>query len=196
MYRTRPCQSAVKKDFSWFGYIHTKDNMENHKKKNEGEVTVSPREQINSAIGTWSGFIYQGLCGILVSLRMIASDREGTAGYKLQLDGYEDFSILDDNDQIVSLHQCKSIKGRKDYEEDLVKMKLKRDGYTNLRTDTKNFFHCNEKVTIDATLSIEAYPFRVGQTNCGPGELKGIIKEEVEKLKKPESDSEIILNRL
>ena len=34
-------------------------------------VTVSHREEINSAIGTWSGFIYQGLCGILVALRMI-----------------------------------------------------------------------------------------------------------------------------
>lgn len=172
------------------------DNMEDPKKKNEDEVTVSPREQINSAIGTWSGFIYQGLCGILVSLRMIEADRVGTAGYKLQLDGYEDFSILDDKNQIVSLHQCKSIKGRKDYTEDLEKMKLKRGVFTNLRTDAKSFFHCNEKVTIDASRSIEAYPFKVGKTNCGPGELKDIIKEEVEKLKKPESDSKVILNRL
>ena len=170
--------------------------MEEAETKTVNDVAVSHREQINSAIGTWSGFIYQGLCGILVSLRMIEADREGTVGYKLQLDGYEDFSILDDKDQIVSLHQCKSIKGRKDYKEDLKKMKLKRDEYTNLRTDVKSYFHCNEKVTIDATLSIEAYPFKVGQTNCGPGELKSIIKEEVEKLKKPESDNEVILNRL
>lgn len=55
---------------------------------------------------------------------MMEADKKGTAGYKLQLDGYEDFSILDDKDQIVSLHQCKSIKGRKDYVEDLKKMKL------------------------------------------------------------------------
>ena len=170
--------------------------MEGAETKKVNKVTVSHREQINSAIGTWSGFIYQGLCGILVSLRMIEADKEGTAGYKLQLDGYEDFSILDEKDQIVSLHQCKSIKGRKDYKEDLVKMKLKRDNYTNLRTDAKSYFHCNEKITIDAALSIEAYPFKIGQTNCGPGELKGIIKEEVEKLKKPESDGEVILNRL
>lgn len=170
--------------------------MEDPKKKIEKEVTVSHREQINSAIGTWAGFIYQGLCGILVSLRMIEADKKGTAGYKLQLDGYEDFSILDDKDQIVSLHQCKSIKGRKDYVEELKKMKLKRDGYMNLRTDTKSFFHCNEKVTIDASLNIEAYPFKDGQTNCCPGELKDIIKEVVEELKKPESDSGAIVNRL
>ena len=170
--------------------------MEKAETKKVNKVAVSNREQINSAIGTWSGFIYQGLCGILVSLRMIEADKEGTAGYKLQLDGYEDFSILDDKDRIVSLHQCKSIKGRKNYKDDLEKMKLKRDGLKNLRTDTKSFFHCNEKITIDTTLCIEAYPFKVGQTNCCPGELRNIIKEEVEKLKKPESDSEAILNRL
>ena len=170
--------------------------MEEAETKKVNKVAVSNREQINSAIGTWSGFIYQGLCGILVSLRMIEADKEGTTGYKLQLDGYEDFSILDDKDRIVSLHQCKSIKGRKDYKEDLEKMKLKRDDFTNIRADAKSFFHCNEKVTIDSALGIEVYPFKVGQTNCGPGELKGIIKEEVEKLKKPESDSEVILNRL
>lgn len=170
--------------------------MEGFKKNYDDGVTVSHREQINSAIGTWSGFIYQGLCGILVSLRMIEADKEGTAGFKLQLDGYEDFSILDDNDQIVSLHQCKSIKGKKNYNEDLEKMKLKRDDLLNIRTDTKSFFHCNEKVSIDASLNIEAYPFKVGQTNCGPGELKGILIEEVEKLKKPESDSVVVLSRL
>ena len=64
-------------------------------------TTVSSREQINSAIGTWSGFIYQGLCGILTALKMIEADSAGVAGYKLQLDGYEDFSILDGTDQIV-----------------------------------------------------------------------------------------------
>ena len=56
-------------------------------------VTVSHREQINSAIGTWSGFIYQGLCGVLVALRMLETGAEEINEYKLQLDGYEDFSI-------------------------------------------------------------------------------------------------------
>ena len=36
----------------------------------EKATTITHREQINSAVGTWSGFIYQGLCGILVALRL------------------------------------------------------------------------------------------------------------------------------
>ena len=159
-------------------------------------TTVSPREQINSAIGTWSGFIYQGLCGILTALKMIEADRAGVAGYKLQLDGYEDFSILDGTDQIVSLHQCKCIKGRTEYAEDLNKMKIKRDSLTNKRPDIKSYFHCNETVTMVEGLEIEPYPFKDGKTKCGPGELKSIIKEVLTRLKKRETDEDIAVSKL
>ena len=145
---------------------------------------------------TWSGFIYQGLCGILVSLKMIENDKDGTKDYKLQLDGYEDFSILDNQERIVSLHQCKSVKGRTDYDEDLIKMKQKRDGLYNLREDTKSYFHCNETVTIPAGLDIENYPFKGGKTKCDPGEIKDIIKEVIERVKNPGSNSDAVLARL
>lgn len=146
-------------------------------------MALTDRKVINSAIGTWSGFIYQGLCGLLVALRMIENDSEGTKDYKLQLDGYEDFSILDGADQIVSLHQCKCIKGRKNYDADLVEMKEKRDKLTNLRKDSKSFFHCNEVVSIKAGLDIIAYPFTNVKTNCGPGEIKNIVLDVVRNLK-------------
>lgn len=162
----------------------------------ETPVEVSHREQKNSAIGTWSGFIYQGLCGILVALRLIDANKEGTSEFKLQLDGYEDFSILDNEGKIVSLHQCKSIKGRTNYDEDLCKMKQKRDGLDNLREDTKSYFHCNESVTIPAGLAIENYPFKGTKTKCGPGEIKGIIKEVIERVKKPGSNSDAVLAKL
>lgn len=159
-------------------------------------VELSHREQINSAIGTWSGFIYQGLCGILVALRMIDANKEETSDYRLQLDGYEDFTILDGQGRIVSLHQCKSVKGRTDYDEDLRKMKQKRDVHDNLREDVKSYFHCNESVIIPAGLDIENYPFKGGKTKCDPGEIKGIIKEAIERVKKPESNSDAVLARL
>lgn len=159
-------------------------------------VTVSHREEINSAIGTWSGFIYQGLCGILVALRMIETGDKEIVKYKLQLDGYEDFSILDENDQIVSLHQCKCIKRRRNYHEDLIKMKTKRDSLTNLREGAKCYFHCNEIIDIDAELNIEAYQFDESKTNCGPGEIKTIIINVTEKLKNNESDTEGVVSRL
>lgn len=159
-------------------------------------VTVSHREEINSAIGTWSGFIYQGLCGILVALHMIETGGNDVIQYKLQLDGYEDFSILDENDKIVSLHQCKCIKGKTDYNIDLEKMKIKRDKLTNLRDGAKSYFHCNEQVDIDAKFNIDAYSFDVGKTNCGPGELKTIIRNVTEKLKNKESDTIGVVSRL
>ena len=159
-------------------------------------TTVSPREQTNSAIGTWSGFIYQGLCGILTALKLIEADSEGTAGYKLQLDGYEDFSIIDNAGQIVSLHQCKCIKGRTDYTEDLNKMKIKRDSLPNKRADIKSYFHCNEIVNIEKGLDIELYSFKNGKNKCGPGELKPIIEEVLSGLKKPETEASDILAKL
>ncbi len=159
-------------------------------------MALTDRKEINSAIGTWSGFIYQGLCGLLVALRMIEADREGTKDYKLQLDGYEDFSILDGADQIVSLHQCKCIKGRKNYDADLEEMKEKRDKLTNLRKDAKSFFHCNENVSINAELNIFAYPFTKVRTNCGPGEIKTILQDVVKNLKAAETKEADVLAKL
>ena len=66
---------------------------------------MSHREETNSAVGSWSGYIYQGLCGILVVLRMLKADATAYRDYSLQLDGYEDFSILDAQGKIVSMHQ-------------------------------------------------------------------------------------------
>lgn len=90
---------------------------------------ISHREETNSAIGTWSGFIYQGLCGILVVLRLLNDDKERYKGYSLQLDAYEDFSIFNEHGKIVSLHQCKSVKNQKNYDDEFDKMRAKFEGY-------------------------------------------------------------------
>lgn len=172
------------------------DQKKSKKMAETKTIEVSNREKINSAIGTWSGFIYQGLCGILVALKLIEADKNGTKDYQLQLDGYEDFSIIDERGNIYSLHQCKSVKGRKDYDDDLKKMKIKRDDLDNLREDTKCYFHCNEAVTIPAGLDIENYQFKPNQTKCDPGELKGILKEAIDRVKSVGTDSELILARL
>lgn len=154
------------------------------------------REIINSAIGSWSGFIYQGLCGLLVALKMILEKREECEDYCLQLDGYEDFSILDADQKIVSLHQCKCVKGKTNYDEELVKMKEIRDERDNLRGDVKSFFHCNAKVTIPAGLEIEAYPFADGKTNCEPKDIKPILSSVISSLKQPDAQTEQILAKL
>lgn len=57
----------------------------------EKTVGISSREETNSAIGSWSGYIYQGLCGALVVLRMLKEDTSAYKDYSLQLDAYEVF---------------------------------------------------------------------------------------------------------
>ena len=54
----------------------------------------------HTAIGSWSGYIYQGICATYHVLKLYY-----VKDYTLSLDSYEDFSIFDSADKIVSLHQ-------------------------------------------------------------------------------------------
>lgn len=155
---------------------------------------ISRREETNSAIGSWSGYIYQGLCGILVVLRMLKDNAEKYKSYSLQLDSYEDFSILDSDGKIVSLHQCKSDKNRKDYNDEFKKMKLKidsliSDGMIHDPATHKYYFHCNREVEIADCYNIIAYQFETGKNYCEPGRIQALLDAEVEEMKKAGSDT-------
>lgn len=158
---------------------------------------ISQREENNSAIGSWSGYIYQGLCGVLVVLRMLKADATFCKDYSLQLDGYEDFSILDGHGKIVSMHQCKSDKNRTNYDEEFKKMKAKVDGLAaqgklqNLAIH-KCYFHCNRQVTIAAEYKVVAYQFEAGKTYCEPGNIQALLDAEVAMLKKAEADTHAV----
>lgn len=159
--------------------------------------TISSREETNSAIGSWSGYIYQGLCGLLVVLRMLKSNRDGYKDYALQLDAYEDFSILDDKGRIYSLHQCKSDKNRTNYDDEFTKMKAKADtlaveGKLQDAANRKCYFHCNRQVTIAAGCGVEAYSFDPGKTYCEPWSIQGLLDKEVEVLKNAESNTQAL----
>lgn len=158
---------------------------------------ISQREENNSAIGSWSGYIYQGLCGVLVVLRILKADATFCKDYSLQLDGYEDFSILDGHGKIVSMHQCKSDKNRTNYDEEFKKMKAKVDGLAaqgklqNLAIH-KCYFHCNRQVTIAAEYKVVAYQFEAGKTYCEPGNIQALLDAEVAMLKKAEADTHAV----
>lgn len=157
--------------------------------------TVSSREEQNSAIGSWSGYIYQGLCGLLVVLRMIRKDRKVYHGYSLQLDAFEDFTIFDENDKIYSLHQCKSIKGQTDFTDEFEKIKGKVYANKDKLSDPDNllyYFHCNNEVVIDKKYSIVAYPFRPDKKSCPPGEIQQLLNEDIVLLKKDGSDTDSV----
>jgi len=148
---------------------------------------MTSREGTNSAIGSWSGYIYQGLCGILVTLRMMKNDRGRYHGYALQLDGVEDFTIYDEAGRIYSMHQCKSVKNQTDYSSEFSKMSAKVEKHKTELHDLahpKNFFHCNQQVGIAGEYGIEAYPFEEGKTYCPPGHIQSLIDAEIDLQKK------------
>ena len=41
---------------------------------------IIPRELDNSALGSWAGYVYQGLCGIYHCIRLIVEDRDKYVG--------------------------------------------------------------------------------------------------------------------
>lgn len=156
---------------------------------------MTNREETNSAIGSWSGFIYQGLCGLLVALRMIKERQEAVAGFSLQLDAYEDFSILNEHGRIYSLHQCKCIKNVADYTKEFEKITDKIEANKDKLQDPDNphyYFHCNRSVSIDEKYRIAAYPFEEGKTYCEPGDIQRLLDHEVNQMKKDGSNTEVV----
>lgn len=63
--------------------------------------------ELHSAIATWSGFVYQGKIAIYHVIRLLIED-VNSHRYALQLDSLDDFAVIDNNGDILSLHQVKS----------------------------------------------------------------------------------------
>lgn len=135
----------------------------------------------NSAIGSWAGYIYQGLCGIYYCLRLIAEDREKYKEYKLYLDSYEDFAIMDGRDKLVSLHQCKDEKNVTDYTAEFTKMRRKLK-LLDKECDKgcKLYFHTNKDVKVEKGIFL--YPFTETQKYCEPVMLFTLIENQVKEL--------------
>lgn len=81
---------------------------------------------LNSAVTSWSGFVYQGLWAMCVALDKLLVDSDAASKWYLNLEGYEDFAILDENKHILSLHQCKDYKARTSVKGECEKMEAKR----------------------------------------------------------------------
>lgn len=162
----------------------------------------------NSAIASWSGFIYQGLCALHHCLQLIYNSKScNPPKLFLNLDSYEDFSILDDEDNIVSLHQCKNKKNGSDYTDEFIKMIAKKHALSTKAASAKLYFHANihkykgsyvivppfkndfiilypfKGKEIPFPTSIFGNPFFVHSNNCcGPSDLAKQIEELVPKI--------------
>ncbi|MBR1461767.1 MAG: hypothetical protein IJ604_00080 [Prevotella sp.] len=167
----------------------------------EKTAGISSREETNSAIGSWSGYIYQGLCGALVVLRMLKENAAAYKDYSLQLDAYEDFSIFDDKKKIYSLHQCKSVKNQTNYTDEFDKMmekveKMKANSELQDPSANRNYFHCNRHIDIDAKYAITAFQFEHDKDYCEPGTIQKLLNVEVAALKTAESDTDAVRARI
>ena len=69
----------------------------------------------NTAMASWSGFVYQGLCELQHVLSLLKTDWNNAITKQLSLEAYEDFAIIDDTGKIDSLHQCKCIQQQSRY---------------------------------------------------------------------------------
>ena len=134
----------------------------------------------NTAIGSWSGFVYQGLCALYHCLRLIESSLGGICpDYFLNLDSFEDFSILDANDDIVSMHQCKNEKKVKNYTDEFNKMVDKKNASPKA-IHAILYFHTNKNVNVNSP--IIAYQFTSTATFCTSNDLIQLIEALVKKL--------------
>ncbi len=85
-------------------------NTNNLEEMNHSQGSLGIKKLEHSAIPSWSGYIYQGLCAVYYLLHLVKDDimnnKEDYADCRLFLDAYEDFSVHLDG-KILSLHQCK-----------------------------------------------------------------------------------------
>ena len=110
------------------------------------------KKLLNTAISSWSGFVYQGKVGIYHVLKEIASCDE-SCDCTLQLDSLDDFAILDGNANVISLHQVKTYKSTTfgSYEK---AFKQLQDGGEVLNCQNL-YFHLAREITNKTTNSIE-----------------------------------------
>ena len=139
----------------------------------------------NSAIGSWSGYIYQGVCGMIEAVRLIKE--VNPEGYSLSLDALEDFAILNEEGKAVSLHQCKDKKAQTDYAEAHKLMLQVKDflgEQGRLAVGVSLFFHCNKKVATPDGISL--YTFPNGADHCEPGNVVSMLRSLVEEYREGE----------
>jgi hypothetical protein len=121
-------------------------------------MTLSKRVISNSAIASWGGFVYQGLCALSVALEHLLQNM--SADLYLNIEGYEDFAILDSSKKVISFHQCKYYRSKVDFTDEFQKMLAKRSHWASSHdcaADAKLYFHCN--LALDYPNYIDEYVY-------------------------------------
>lgn len=119
----------------------------------------------HAAIASWGGFVYQGLCALCVAVEKILEDEDKVKGWYLNVEGYEDCTILDESRHIVSLHQAKCYKEEKNFDAEFMKMEDKRAYWHDkgiCDPDIPLLFHCN--LSLNYSHDVKAYTYEDGNS--------------------------------
>lgn len=131
-------------------------------------------EEVDSAISTWSGFVYQGKVALYQTLKIFNEDNDAQ-NYSLQLDSLEDFAILH-GEVIKSIHQVKAVKNTyySGYKSAFKKLVAKTVSYQC----TDALFHLAQSIHDETVANIEvAYsPMKI----CMYGENSHCSLEEID----------------
>ncbi|HGM6262505.1 TPA: ABC-three component system protein [Pseudomonas aeruginosa] len=138
---------------------------------------MSELTEPDSAISSWSGFVYQGKVALYHCLKLIT---EGEREFELQLDSTDDFAIYKDG-KLFSAHQVKAKVGstRGCYTKALKKSAEIDD---HRKAGTKRYFHVSVKIddTSDYTPgngeTVSFYKYN-DQKYCELGQIEGITKD-------------------
>lgn len=138
---------------------------------------MSAEEQYpDSAISSWSGFVYQGKIALFHCLKLILNNMED---FELQLDSTDDFAIYKDN-KLLTAHQVKAKVGqyRSSYKEALEKSaKIELDRIQG----TSRYFHISVEISDmsdykDSNNEIVKFYEYDDKKYCGLGEIEGYTK--------------------
>jgi hypothetical protein len=137
---------------------------------------TSENKITHSAVASWGGFIYQGLCAVSVVLdrlnRNIADD------CFLNVEGYEDFAILDNGKNVLSFHQCKFYAREKDFTGEFMKMEDRRNYWIlekKCTEEAKLYFHCNFEQ--EYSCGVEKYEYEEGDSILTSEEVEEKVKK-------------------
>jgi hypothetical protein len=137
--------------------------------------------QLNySAIGPYSGYLYQGYCAIYHALKLILDDKEQYMDYKLKIEVDSDFSVTRPDDRIVSIHQCKCYSKSHDFKKDIKLLKeVKKDRMDNgfCGSDCKLWFHTNLPLDLTGEDEVHAYCYHNKEVSIMPLKLILLMEE-------------------
>ncbi len=154
------------------------------------------KEEIHTAIATWSGYVYQGKVAIYHVVKLILDDKDKCQSYSLQLDSIEDFAILDktgDGINVMSMHQVKAlkIKSYNGYKVAIQRLQDKTINYNGHKinfNDNQRFFHVAQELDTKGCdikkdfIHVSLYKYENDKEYCGVDEIDKNIENILEKI--------------